>query len=115
MPKPKSGQTMLGHEATSSDLHQILGDMDDSTAVAKLAFHPPASPSSKSLKSGSTEQVTSSARNIARLMAWSLESLTCSPLSRKTSRGGRSDTSCLVIGHGVSRSVNQVGGIALGL
>ena len=40
MPKPKSGQTMLGHEATSSDLHQILGDMDDSTAVAILALRP---------------------------------------------------------------------------
>ena len=40
MPKPNSGQTMSGHEATSSDLHQILGDMDDSTAVAILALRP---------------------------------------------------------------------------
>ena len=31
---------MSGHEATSSDLHQILGDMDDSTAVAILALRP---------------------------------------------------------------------------
>jgi hypothetical protein len=38
MPKPKSEQHR--HEATGSDLHQILGDMDDSTAVAILALHP---------------------------------------------------------------------------
>jgi hypothetical protein len=41
MPKPKSGQPRRGQqEATGSDLHQILGDMDDSTAVAILALHP---------------------------------------------------------------------------
>jgi hypothetical protein len=31
---------MRGREATGSDLHQILGDMDDSTAVAILALRP---------------------------------------------------------------------------
>jgi hypothetical protein len=40
MPKPKSGQPMRGQDATESDLHQILGDMDDSTAIAILALHP---------------------------------------------------------------------------
>jgi hypothetical protein len=41
MPKPKSSQPRHGpQEATGSDLHQILGDMDDSTAVAILALHP---------------------------------------------------------------------------
>jgi hypothetical protein len=41
MPKPKSGQPRRGQEeATGSDLHQILGDMDDSTAVAILSLHP---------------------------------------------------------------------------
>ena len=41
MPKPKSSEHRRGpQEATGSDLHQILGDMDDSTAVAILALHP---------------------------------------------------------------------------
>jgi hypothetical protein len=41
MPKPKSGQPRRGQqEAARSDLHQIPGDMDDSTAVAILALHP---------------------------------------------------------------------------
>jgi hypothetical protein len=40
MPKPNSGQSMHHHEATGSDVHQILGDMDDSTAVAILALRP---------------------------------------------------------------------------
>ncbi len=40
MPKPNSGQPMRGQEAIGSNLHQILGDMDDSTAVAILALHP---------------------------------------------------------------------------
>jgi hypothetical protein len=31
---------MRGHEATGSDLHQILGDMDDTTVLAILALHP---------------------------------------------------------------------------
>ena len=31
---------MRDQDATGSDLHQILGDMDDSTAVAILALHP---------------------------------------------------------------------------
>ena len=39
MPKPSSGQPEH-HQATGSDLHQVLGDMDDSTAVAILALHP---------------------------------------------------------------------------
>ena len=40
MPKPNSGQPMRGETATESDLHQILGDLDDGTAVAILALHP---------------------------------------------------------------------------
>lgn len=40
MPKLDSGQSMHPHEATGSDVHQILGDMDDSTAVAILALRP---------------------------------------------------------------------------
>ena len=40
MPKPKSGQPVRGQEATGSDLHQILGEMDDSRAVEILALHP---------------------------------------------------------------------------
>lgn len=35
MLKPNSGQ-----EATGRDLHQILGDLDDSTVLAILALHP---------------------------------------------------------------------------
>ena len=31
---------MRDQDATGSDLHQILGDMDDSTAVDILALHP---------------------------------------------------------------------------
>ena len=31
---------MRGQHATESDLHQILGDMDDSTAIVILALHP---------------------------------------------------------------------------
>jgi hypothetical protein len=37
MAKPNPGRAQ---EANGSDLHQILGDMDDSTAVAILALHP---------------------------------------------------------------------------
>ncbi len=40
MPKPNSRQLMRHQDATESDLHQILGDMDDSTALAILALHP---------------------------------------------------------------------------
>jgi hypothetical protein len=40
MPKPNSGYPLHGRSATGRDLHQILGDMDDSTAVAILALHP---------------------------------------------------------------------------
>jgi hypothetical protein len=41
MSKPKSVQPRRGQqEATGSDLHQMLGDMGDSTAVAILALHP---------------------------------------------------------------------------
>jgi hypothetical protein len=38
MPKPNPRRR--SQEATESDLHQILGDLDDSTAVAILALHP---------------------------------------------------------------------------
>jgi hypothetical protein len=40
MSKPTSGQPTHSQTATGEDLHQILGDMDDSTAVAILALHP---------------------------------------------------------------------------
>ena len=40
MPKPKSGQPMRGQDATESEVHHILGDMDDSTAIAILALDP---------------------------------------------------------------------------
>jgi hypothetical protein len=40
MPKPNSGQPMRGRMATESDLHQILGDIDDGTALAILALKP---------------------------------------------------------------------------
>jgi hypothetical protein len=39
MPKP-NWHPMHGQEATWSDLHQIPGDVDDSTAIAILALHP---------------------------------------------------------------------------
>lgn len=40
MPKPDSGQSMHHQEITRSDVHQILGDVDDSTAVTILALRP---------------------------------------------------------------------------
>jgi hypothetical protein len=40
MPKPNSGQSVRDERATGTDVHQILGDMEDSTAVAILALHP---------------------------------------------------------------------------
>ena len=40
MPTPNSGPTPQDETATGNDLHQILGDMDDSTTVAILALHP---------------------------------------------------------------------------
>jgi hypothetical protein len=40
MSTPNSGPTTHGETATRNDLHQILGEMDDSTAVAILALHP---------------------------------------------------------------------------
>ena len=40
MPKPNSGEAMRGEEATGSDLRQILGEMENGTAVAILALHP---------------------------------------------------------------------------
>ena len=69
MPKPKSGQHRRGQqEATGGDLHQILGDMDDSTAVAILALHPSIAQLEEArvwLNGGATF----SAKSIARLMA----------------------------------------------
>jgi hypothetical protein len=38
--QPNFGQPMRGEIATGSDLHQILGDIDDSTALAILALKP---------------------------------------------------------------------------
>lgn len=40
MPTPNSEPGTHDRTATGDDLHQILGDMDDSTAVAILALHP---------------------------------------------------------------------------
>ena len=40
MPKPNSEQSVRDERATGTDVHQILGDMEDSTAVAILALHP---------------------------------------------------------------------------
>ena len=40
MPKPNAGQSVRDERATGTDVHQILGDMEDSTAVAILALHP---------------------------------------------------------------------------
>ena len=40
MSKPHSGQPIRGQEATASNLRQILGDLDNGTAVAILALHP---------------------------------------------------------------------------
>ncbi|HEY7663512.1 MAG TPA: hypothetical protein VH934_10365 [Xanthobacteraceae bacterium] len=40
MAKQKSGQSMRSRPANGSDVHQILGDMEDSTAVEILALHP---------------------------------------------------------------------------
>jgi hypothetical protein len=40
MPKLDSGQSIHPREATGSDVHQILGDVDDGTAVAILALRP---------------------------------------------------------------------------
>jgi hypothetical protein len=37
---PKPNPRMRSQEATGSDLHQILGDLDESTAGAILALHP---------------------------------------------------------------------------
>ena len=68
MPKPNSRQPMRHQDATESDLHQILGDMDDSTALEILACIQ-LSRSSKKRESGSTEEAISSAKNIVRLMA----------------------------------------------
>jgi hypothetical protein len=40
MSTPNSGPATHDETATGNDLHEILGDMDDSTAVAILALHP---------------------------------------------------------------------------
>ena len=40
MPKADPGPHKDDDRATREDLHQILGDMDDSTAIAILALHP---------------------------------------------------------------------------
>jgi hypothetical protein len=40
MLKPNFGQVMPSKEATASDLHQILGDIGDSTVLTILALHP---------------------------------------------------------------------------
>lgn len=40
MSKPNSGYPMHDQQATGRDLHEILGDLDDSTAVAILALRP---------------------------------------------------------------------------
>ncbi|MGA7488340.1 MAG: hypothetical protein WBW74_15560 [Xanthobacteraceae bacterium] len=40
MAKPESAQSAHRQDATGRDVHAILGDMDDSTAVAILALRP---------------------------------------------------------------------------
>jgi hypothetical protein len=40
MAKSKSKQSVSGREASGSDVHKILGEIEDSTAVAILALHP---------------------------------------------------------------------------
>jgi hypothetical protein len=40
MPKPNSSDPAQGERATGKDLREILGDMDDTTALAILALHP---------------------------------------------------------------------------
>jgi hypothetical protein len=40
MPKLDSRQSSHSREATGSDVHQILGDVDDGTALAILALRP---------------------------------------------------------------------------
>ncbi len=40
MPKSSVEPTVGGSTASAEDVHQILGEMDDSTAVAILALHP---------------------------------------------------------------------------
>jgi len=40
MPKPDAGRPRRSEMATGTDVHQILGDMEDSMAVAILALHP---------------------------------------------------------------------------
>jgi hypothetical protein len=40
MPKPNSGQESKRVDATVSDVHHILGQTNDSTALAVLALHP---------------------------------------------------------------------------
>jgi len=59
---------MRDQDATGSDLHQILGDMDDSTALISWRCIQ-VSHSSKKRESGSMEGATFSAKSIARLMA----------------------------------------------
>ena len=40
MPKLDTTQSSQSREATGGDIHQILGDVDDATAVAILALRP---------------------------------------------------------------------------
>jgi hypothetical protein len=62
MLKPNSEQ-----EATRSDFRQILGDLDDSTALAILALHPTVAQLEEG-ESGSTAGMTLSAKRIGHLM-----------------------------------------------
>ena len=56
-------------ERPEPNVHQILGDMEDSTAVAILALHPSVAQLEEA-RVWLTERVRSSAKNIARLMVW---------------------------------------------
>jgi hypothetical protein len=40
MPKPNFGQPLHGEKATATDVHQILGAMNDGTLVTVMALHP---------------------------------------------------------------------------
>ena len=84
MPKLDSGQSIHPREATGSDVHQILGDVDDGTAVAILALRPTVAQLEEA-RAWLNGTVTSSAGGIARSMASWPRSSTCSR-SRKKNR-----------------------------
>jgi hypothetical protein len=89
MLKPNSGHPMRNHEATGSDLHQILGIW----TIARLSRFWRCIQVLVSLKKhecGSTEGATSSARNVAPWTALLLKSSTCSvPMTKSLRKPAR--------------------------